>query len=348
MYCNSCLESIKTNTEVFCSDCGMPLHEQCANHCLECNAILCDECYKENRYRCSNCIDIKKNIKTIRRSYIKQYEDCPYSLYLMMIEGIIPPMSSYAQLGIITHDIIEKMQVENITKDKALRILHSEVEEWNINTPDSYSVITTTLLENGVNSIENFSKLLPSLSEKALTEKKIEFSLSEKLPTVNCTLDRISIVDNDYHIHDWKTGRPLSGKAFTTEIQPPLYIYAVYKEYNILPKSFTLHYLAFNKSYIYNHINDFIYEIKTARSLYKINILDTIEKTKKILSNISKHNFPIPDERKVGWRCNKMCWYGISGECEKSTTEKWKEINNERSKKEKRATRKKVSINITK
>ena len=114
MYCNSCLKQIPVSEVTYCKECGVPLHKSCSNHCLECGADMCNDCYAENRFRCSDCITENKTLRTVRRSYLKQYEDCPYSLYLQLIEGITPPMSSYAELGIIVHELIEKMQNNQI------------------------------------------------------------------------------------------------------------------------------------------------------------------------------------------------------------------------------------------
>ena len=119
MYCNSCMKKIPKDEITYCKSCGVPLCKSCANHCLECGAELCDDCYSDNHFRCDSCIDANKEIKTVRRSYLKQYEDCPYSLYLQMMEGITPPMGSYAELGILTHELLEDIQNDKVTFPEA-------------------------------------------------------------------------------------------------------------------------------------------------------------------------------------------------------------------------------------
>lgn len=330
MYCNSCLKQIPKDDDVYCVECGVPLHSKCANHCLECGDPLCDSCYAENKFRCSKCFDVKKPIKAIRRSYIKQYEQCPYSLYLMLIEGIEPPMGKYAQLGIIVHKIIEEMQLEKITEKQALIRLEEEVMEWDKNNDDEYSLIPLDLLEVGKNCITEFERERPMLIGETKLEYKIQYSIDEKLPDITCTLDRIAFVNNDIHIHDWKTGKPLAGKNLIKELQPPLYIYAIYKEFGVMPKTFNLHYLNKGKILTYKYIDDEHYEISTSRSKYILDIPKAIERTKKILNGIKKEKWDIPSDVDNNWYCKRMCWYGISGMCKGNQIEEWHKVNKER------------------
>lgn len=305
----------------------------CANHCLECGSELCDDCYADNHFRCDSCIDANKEIKTVRRSYLKQYEDCPYSLYLQMMEGIVPPMGSYAELGILTHELLEHIQNEEIDIPSAKIMLRNAVEDWNSNTDDEYSIIPLTLLETGLNCIDNFKTLIPMLqADDFKTEYKIEFSVDEKLPTINCTVDRIAWKNSEIHIHDWKTGKPMSGKKLVEDLQPPIYLYGVYKEFGIQPKTFTLHYLNHNKNITYKHIEDWTYEVSTSRNVYRLNVLNAIERSRNILSNIKKHKFTIIEDKEHLWRCSKMCWYHKSGICKDMDGAKWKKINKEREK----------------
>lgn len=325
MYCNSCLKQIPVSEITYCKECGVPLHKSCSNHCLECGADMCNDCYAENRFRCSDCITENKTLRTVRRSYLKQYEDCPYSLYLQLIEGITPPMSSYAELGIIVHELIEKMQNNQIDAYGARVELLNRVEEWNISTEDEYSVIPLNLLNVGNKCIDVFATmLLPMLNDDFKTEYKIEFSLRENLPTVNCTLDRISFVNGDIHIHDWKTGKPMAGKQLVTDLQPPVYIYGVYQEFGILPKTFTLHYLNAEKNITYQHTEGMIYTVKTARRSYTLDVEVAMERVAQILENIQKNKFAIIEDKEHLWRCEKMCWFHSSGVCEDSITTVWR------------------------
>ena len=328
MYCNACLKQIPVDEITYCKECGVPLHKSCANHCLECGADMCDDCYKENRFRCSDCITEDKTIRSIRRSYIKQYEDCPYSLYLQMMEGITPPMSSHAQLGIIAHELIEKLQHNEIDAYSAKVELLNRVEEWNVSTEDEYSVISIDLMNVGEKCINTFSTMIqPMLNDDFKTEYKIEYSLDDNLPLVNCTLDRISFVGNDIHIHDWKTGKPMAGKQLVNDLQPPVYIYGVYKEFGTLPKTFTLHYLNTGKNITYRHTEGMRYEVATSRKKYILDVSAALDRVKSILENIKKNKFEIIEDKEHLWRCSKMCWYYSSGVCANHMTAEWKMLS---------------------
>lgn len=332
MYCNSCLKQIPKDQIVYCKECGAPLYERCANHCLDCGAILCDTCYSENHFRCTDCFDITRPFKTIRRSYIKQYEMCPHSLYLQLVENIEPPMSKYAQLGIIDHAIFEDAQKGRLTVEGAKGRLESEVDEWNHSTDNAYSIIDDKLLKTGLNCIDNFYMMLPKLKGDFKTEYKIIYSIDKKLPDISCTLDRVSFVNDEIHIHDWKTGKPMSGQQLINELQPPLYIYAIRKEFGKMPATFTLHYLDHMRNITYRKVDETTYKVKTTRKEYTLDIGDALNRTHNILDGINKQKFPIPEDKNISWYCDKMCWFGISGTCKKLEKEEWHKLAEERNK----------------
>ena len=333
MYCNSCLKQIPKDEITYCAECGVPLHVKCANHCMECGKELCDTCYKENHFRCTDCFDASRPFKTIRRSYIKQYEICPHSLYLQLVQAIEPPMSRYAQLGIIVHAIIEDIQKGRLTPGAAKVRLYNEVEKWNMSTQDEYSIINDELLDVGSRCLTNIYRILSVLEAetKFETEKKIIYSIDKKLPDISCTLDRIGFIDDKIYIHDWKTGKQMTGKQLIEDLQPPLYLYAIRKEYGVMPESFILHYLDVEKNIVYKKIDDDNYEVSTTRKTYNLCISDALNRTRGILDGINKQKFEIPDDGKISWYCDKMCWFGISGTCRKLEMEEWHKIAEERS-----------------
>ena len=327
MYCNSCLKLIPKNLEIKCAQCGVPLCQACANHCMTCNKPLCDDCYASGNYKCEDCGGTEKGMTSIRRSFIEQYNSCPHSLKLQLIENITPPMSSYAQLGIIVHELIEKASSTEVTLPEILDELSERIIDWNLNTEDDYSTITMDLEEVGKVSLKNFWSLKNELNVgKFVSEQNIKYSIDDSLPEISCTLDRIRW-DNDenIHIHDWKTGKTMSGKRLAEDLQPPLYIYAVYKEYGKLPKTFNLHYLAHQKHIQYKQINDSnMYQVQTSRSNYILDIDEALGRAKEILKKIQANKFPIPKE---SWRCDKMCWYSKAGICKKGNAEEWRNLN---------------------
>lgn len=329
IYCNSCQKQIPRAEETYCTQCGVPICKGCANHCLTCEVELCDSCYAENNFRCEECFKPENMFSTIRRSHIEQYAGCPYSLYLQLILGITPPMGKHAQLGVIVHALIEDIQVNNTTLTASKAELERLIQEWNINTDDEYSIITMDLEELGHTCLDNFFKLRSTLRPLKALEENVKFVLEEDLPTISCTIDRIEEVGKDLHIRDWKTGMAMSGKKLITDLQPPLYIYGVYKEFGVYPKTFTLNYLKTGKEIVYNlqEGEKVTYEVKTTRNTYILDIEEALGRTRKILKGIKNNKFDIPNMATHVWRCKSLCWYGISGKCTGVQTEQWKVLN---------------------
>lgn len=328
MYCNSCMLTIKKDEVTYCEQCGVPLHKDCANRCLTCGKVLCDDCFVENNYKCEECYKPENKFSVIRRSHLEQYAGCPYSLYLQLVCGEEPPMGAAAELGILVHQIIEEMPEFNLTLADAKEMLSKRVKEWNeLPETEEYSYVTEELLNNGYVCLENFYLIKDSFPSEYLTEHNIKFSIDDDLPKISCTLDRIVQVNNEIHIHDWKTGKPMSGKKLVTDLQPPLYIYGVYKEFGKMPDTFTLHYLRTNKVLTYFKIDDDNYEVKTSRASYILNIPEALERAKAILLGIRDNHFNIPDEKTHQWRCKSFCWFGISGRCSNAFNEQWKVLS---------------------
>ena len=330
MYCNSCMQIIGKPELIFCSQCGVPLHKDCANHCLECGKVLCDSCFAENDYKCEECYKPNNKFQKIRRSHLQQYDNCPYSLYLQLILGIEPPMGKAAQLGVIVHELIDLTTYEDTTLEEMQSELERRVKEWNEdeNTDEEFSKIPQELLEVGKQCIDNFWEIKDVFPKTFDSEKNMVFSIDEDLPKISCTADRVIKNKDGIHIYDWKTGKPMSGKKLIEDLQPPLYIYAVYKEYGEMPKTFTLHYLRNNKIIVYEKVNDENYRVCTSRNAYILNIPSALEKTKKILKGIQNNHFNMPDERTSKWRCENMCWFGKSGKCKTSFNESWSVLSN--------------------
>ena len=327
MYCNSCLLTIPREDVKYCEQCMVPLHEKCVNHCLICGKILCDTCYGDNSYKCEDCYKPDETFSVIRRSHIEQYASCPYSLYLELILGIAPPMGKHAQLGIIVHELIDKDAHYPTTLAQMKLELVEKIEEWNLKTDDEYSIITVELEEAGMLCLENYFLIRNEFGKDFETEKQIKFSIDDNLPKISCTLDRIEKVDGDIHIHDWKTGKPMSGQKLVTDLQPPLYIYAVFTEYGIMPKTFSLHYLQPNKHITYKYMGDNKYSVTTTRNTYELDILDAVERTKSILHDIKCNKFAMPEEAKIRWKCDSMCWYGLTEKCAGNNDEEWKQLS---------------------
>ena len=333
MYCNSCLKLIPKDKITYCSQCGVPICTTCANHCMVCGKELCDSCYAENHYMCEDCYKPEETFSVIRRSHLEQYAGCPYSLYLQLELGIVPPMGKHAQLGVIVHELINKISHYDVDLNEIKKELSDRIIEWNMSTDDEYSIITMELEETGMVCLDNFWLIKDEIRTKKFeSEYNIKYSLDDNLPMVSCTLDRISwSSDGKLHIHDWKTGKPMSGKRLVEDLQPPLYLYAVYKEFGQMPETFTLHYLHPNKHITYRKVEEMKYEVSTTKNKYILDVEDALKRTRKILKGIKDRKFKMPEGTK-NWRCNSMCWFGLSGKCEGTFKEQWTKTNKEHAK----------------
>ena len=327
MYCNSCIKKIPVDQVTHCAQCGVPLCKKCANHCLVCGKELCDTCYKDNHYKCEECYKPDDTFSVIRRSHIEQYAGCPYSLYLQLILGIEPPMGKHAELGVIVHELIDKLSEYDYTLNEAINEMMGRINDWNLSTDDEYSIITMDLEKTGKECLENFWTIKDSFQPNFKSEYNIKYSIDDDLPMISCTLDRIEWHGKDIHIHDWKTGKPMSGKKLVTDLQPPLYLYAVYKEFGEMPKTFNLHYLHPNKHLTYKWMGEMIYQVETTRNTYTLDVNEALDRTKKMLKAIKNNEFDMPNDIKVAWRCKSMCWFGLSGKCSGVQSEQWKALN---------------------
>lgn len=327
MYCNSCMMQISKNEVVYCEQCGVPLHKKCANNCMICKKTLCDTCYAENNFKCEDCFKPNKSFQIIRRSYIEQYAECPYSLYLQLVKGIEPPMGKHAQLGVIVHKLIERISKNEIDIAQAKAMLEDEIQEWNSSTDEEYSLISLDLESVGNRCLDAFWLMRDRFAEDCKTEYQMKYSIEDDLPMISCTADRIDFDKDEIYIHDWKTGKAMSGQKLITNLQPPLYIEAVAKTFGTYPKAFTLHYLNAGKSLTYKNIAPKRYEVTTSRNSYILDIDESLERTKKILTDIKKGKFNMPKKETHQWRCKNMCWFGLSGKCEGSQKEQWRILN---------------------
>lgn len=329
MYCNSCMTQINKDDLEFCSQCNVPLHKECANHCLTCGKTLCDVCYLENNYNCEVCNPPKQNFKVIRRSHIELANTCMYALYLTLEKGITPEANEYATLGTIVHQIIDMLCNKLIEADEAYerfdKEFDKELKEFN---DESFKEI-------GYASIRKFIELKELFNnDKFTSEENIIYSIDDNLPSISCTLDRIDFINDEIHISDWKTGKPMSGQKLITDLQAPLYIEAIHQKYGVYPKTFTFYYLAKDKIKQYVLIPQDgngeiypLYKVNSGRKDYILDINDRLEETKKILTKINNRQFSMPKDVSL-WYCQRMCWFYKSGICASSDKEQWKVLSN--------------------
>ena len=324
MYCNSCISTINKDDVVFCSQCNVPLHKECANHCLECNVELCDNCYGNNAYKCERCYKPNDEFHTIRRSHLELYNSCPYALYLELVKKVPVPMGKHAELGIMIHQILDLLSNDMLSTDEAIAKFTDEFEATftELEPGEEEKFYNTGLI-----CINRFSQIKDMFGDKFETEKNIIFTLEDNLPKVSCTLDRVDFVGDDIHISDWKTGKPMSGQKLITDLQAPLYIEAINKEYGTYPSTFTLYYLTHDKIKKYELQPDGNYKVKSGRTEYTLDIQNALNRTVDILKKINNKNFSMPKDVSM-WYCSNMCSHYKTGVCSSSNKEQWKVLNN--------------------
>ena len=315
--------------------CGTELTWENKTLCSKCGVPMCEDCSLKNKWKCDKCAD-KAKIKipsVIRRSSIEDYKSCPYYFKLHVIDGNEPKQNILARLGSDLHDLYEHIQRGDI-----------EVSDLNSRTDLVISKIEEDYQEDDMKRVweraeicnENFVKLLPTLINKAVAfEERINFSIGKDIPQVTIAYDRLEEDENgDLHIVDWKTGKVMSGKKLTTDLQPALYLKAVESKYGKMPKSFKLVYLGDTdkngnyKERIFTSIDGNRFVCKVGKKEYIQDIGEQIKIVQKLFAQIKQGKFSIPAKPDY-FKC-KMCDFREKGMCAGVGVEEWKQINGER------------------
>lgn len=318
-----------------CRDCGTELTWENRAICTKCKAYICDECSIKNKFKCNECANGAK-IKlpeSIRRSHIEDYKACPYSFKLNVIDGIEKPQNALAHLGSDLHDLYEHIQLGDVTLDE----LDSQTEWLFENYKDLYDIDTyDRMYDRAQTCNRSFANLYPSLVGKNATyEERIYYPIADDLPEITIAYDRLERDDDgELHLMDWKTGKVMSGKKLTTDLQPALYLKAIQHKYGRMPKTFTLIYLGDvdkkgnYKTRVFNRINDNEFVCTVGKKQYVQNIDEQIKVVKKIFSQMKNGHFSIPD--KPDFFACKMCYFKTIGKCADAETQRWLNINAQR------------------
>lgn len=320
-----------------CVMCKTELTWENSTMCIKCGAPLCDECSQENKFKCEKCAD-KQKIKipdVIRRSSIEDYKSCPYYFKLHVIDGNEPRQNVLARLGSDLHDMYEHIQrgdIEITDMDNQTDWILSHIEE------DYTEEDMERVKERAKVCNDNFVKLLPTLINKPVAyEERINFPIAKGLPQVTIAYDRLEEDENgDLHVVDWKTGKVMSGKKLTTDLQPALYLKAVEQQYGKMPKSFRLVYLGDTdkngnfKERIFHSVDGNKFVCKVGKKEYIQDISEQIRIVQKLFSQIKAGKFSIPAKPDY-FKC-KMCDFKSKGLCNGNDVQNWININEERSK----------------
>ncbi len=322
--CKNCLEPIsekEQENQLTCSVCGASLHAYCTSPK---EIIKCDECILKNISEEKNDSEEIKIPETIRRSYIDTYKQCPYKFYMEVIKGFEQPPTIYTQLGIDVHDLLDKASNDKSITEKDMWL--EFLEKW-----DNYDSVLfdspeqkDTMFERAKNSIHNGFKYIQGLGAPHCTEQKMTFKISDDLPMISATADRVDIKGNALHVIDWKTGKPLTGQKLSSDIQAPLYIYAIENHFDKKVESFTFAYLNNNATRVFERINDDRFVCAVKKNRYEISLQETISLVTKILTKIKNNNFNVPNHNQSMYFTCKMCHLREKGMCEGALMQSWK------------------------
>lgn len=333
--CKNCFLPIDDlRKETHCSICNAPLHKDCA---INDGGAFCDACYTVKTE--DDTISIPTFIipDVIRRSYIELYRSCPYAFYLEVIKGLDTTCSSFARIGVDLHELFEQASLGNIKSAEDMKFLFEgiyshytdDLFEPDLNLYKDMDVprLRIKLKQQMYDAIDTFfNVVLPTLPVNAYAlEEKIVFNIGEDLPKVSITMDRIDEVNGELEVSDWKTGALMVGKKLSSDLQAPLYIYAIREHFKKPVRKFTLYYLSENKTRSFIRVDTENYVCTVGKREYKINLTDAIREVQSVFSQIKKNNFNIPrDTRGMYFTC-KTCSFKKNEQCQGADIESWKQ-----------------------
>ena len=336
--CKNCSLTI-VGMWVNCSICQSRMHKKCA--IKENDKYYCDLCYINKKD--DNKTHIEQSIKdltVIRRSHIETYKACPYQFYLEVIAEVDSITSSHAQIGIDLHELFYKASKNLIKTPEEMIEIYTTIWDKNEdkmfnNDIGLYKKMTLEKLKNrlwnqSIHVINSFYNILNKLPNKPFAlEETITFDVGDKLPKVQITMDRIDEINNKLYITDWKTGNIITGMRLSNDLQAPLYILAIQKEFNKTVEQFVFEYLKENKQRVFERIDDENYACTVGKRIYKINLTDAIRDVQHIFSQIQNKQFNIPRDAKSMYFTCKTCPYKKQNICQGALLESWNQYNKE-------------------
>jgi len=326
MNCKSCFTPVDGRSAVSCSECQALLHKECAIKVD--STFSCDVCFTVATEKPKSKFGEFTLPEHVRRTHIETYRNCPYKFYLEVIKGNEMPPNEYTQVGSDLHILFEEA-IANYISIETMKNLFKE-RYWDTYTDDLFTFKTRDAMwERAMDSIDTFYTILPNLQNTFALEETIFTNIGDDIPDVRITMDLITEHDGELDMHDWKTGRVMVGVKLSSDLQAPLYIYAVQKHFKKAVRSFTFYYLQENKTRVFvrSTYNPEVYICTVGKREYQINLTDAIREVKSIFSRIKKADFNIPQEvRKMHFTC-KMCHLQGMGLCSGADEQSWYQKN---------------------
>lgn len=324
MQCKQCLNPIdRRTTHVTCHECQAPMHKECVvNHD---GVFFCDVCFVVATEKPKSRFGDFELPKVIRRTHIETYRTCPYKFYLEVIKGHEMPPNCYTSVGADLHVLFEQAIKGNVASADDMKKAFEDMYWCGYSDELFVYKSREDMWERAMDSIDTFYTILPLIENVATTEQTIEYSIGDNIPMVQITMDLVTERDGELDIHDWKTGHVMVGKKLSTDLQAPLYIYAIKNHFNKPVRSFTFYYLHENKTrtFIRSEINPEEYICTVGKREYKINLTNAIREVKSLFSRIKKGDFNIPQDTKSMYFACKMCHLKEQGLCAGAEEESW-------------------------
>lgn len=328
--CTTCFTEVDGRSAQKCSDCNRELHAECA---IEFDgATFCDVCFTVKSAEPKDIFGEVTLPEVIRRTHIETYRTCPFKFYNEVLKDNPMPNNIYTLVGSDLHELFEEE-----LRDRGKYTPESMLEAFDEQYFSKYDEVLFEMKDKefmwqrAVDSINTFMHItLFTIPMDAFAiEEKIVFDIGSDIPDVSITMDLITEVDGELEMHDWKTGRVMVGKKHSSDLQAPLYIYAVLQHFKRPVRSFKFHYLGENKTRIFTRDDKDPdrYTCRVGNRLYHISLQDSIREVKSIFSRIQKKDFYIPQDTKPMYFACKMCHIREQGLCAGAEEESWNQMN---------------------
>jgi|LGVF01.2.fsa_nt_gb RecB family exonuclease len=303
--------------------------------CKKCDEALCDTCSLAEGGICNECSEKENETPDVwRRSWLTQYDVCPYMVYKMAVEGIVSKGNIWSKVGNILHDIFEEASLNKLPRDQEVLYSeylvrfneHIETDEGKQMVSDAQQLVKGDIIEKmktrGNSSIETYLDYEANSPDPLYTEVKLFLDI-DGCKKISGTIDRINQLDDDeVEIVDYKSGKCYYGKKLSNDLQVPIYILAYKQKYGKLPKRFVFIFVEDGKKRIFERIDDDKYSCTVVKREYIISLQETIRHIKTIFARVARGNWNIP-EKINSFHCANFCDIAKAGHCAGADDQKW-------------------------
>lgn len=320
MKCNNCLEPLTVNDETTtCARCKALMHIDCANGCVECHSAMCDDCVIAYR-KCDECGDADVvHMEFISSTMFEGYIKCPWLFYNEQILQKISEAergNKYSALGSLIHDLCHIYSVQN--REASLEIILTAYQM-------AFNDIDNKYFEDeddaekfyclGVVCLTNFYTQEQHMTPPTHAEEQWFLKLDPELPLIRVTMDRLQQYDDDYELHDYKTGKVYSSDMLRNNMQLPIYAMAIKHKFGVYPTKLVLRFIQHNKERVFVHEGEGNYVcVVKGGGTYRFSVDKKKVEMKKIWNDIRRGHFPRNTSKE--YFCRDFCPLGKADQCD--------------------------------